>query len=331
MKGIDFVILWVDSEDTEWQKRKVQYSCQEYNDNELRYRDWGFLPYWFRAVETYAPWVRKIHFVTEGHLPQWLNTKHPKLNIVKHSDFMPADALPTFNSNAIEVYINRIPGLSDRFVLFNDDVFLNGEVTPSYFFVNGLPRDMLALQPVVANPSNPTMTYIYTNNSLIISKHFDKKKNMKAQSKAYFKLGYPLRNFVYNGLELAFPRFTGLYTQHGPSPFLKSTLNEVWGEEAECLDRTGHSRFRSNTDVSQYLFREWQKLTGHFVPANIEREFVYYEMGRDDRAIANCIANGTKKVICINDANVQNYEKTKRMIIEAFERSLSKPSAFELE
>lgn len=326
---IDFVVLWVDDTDKEWQKRKAQYSHNEYNDNDLRFREWGFLPYWFRAVESYAPWVRKIHFVTEGHLPKWLNTDHPKLHIVKHSDFMPADTLPTFNSSAIEIYVNRIPGLAEHFVFFNDDVFLNREVDPSYFFINGKPRDMLALQPVVANPSNPTMSHIFTNNSIALARHFDKRKNMKAQKKSYFKLGYPLRNFVYNGLETAFPRFTGFYTQHGPSPFLKSTFNNVWMAEKEALDRTGHNRFRSETDVTQYLFREWQKLSGDFVPANIERDFAYFETGRDDARIAKCIINGEKKVICVNDVAVDDFEKTKRRILEAFEKSLPTKSSFE--
>ena len=41
-----------------------KYKGQQGNhtNNEVRYRDWQNLKYWFRAVEKYAPWVRKIHF-----------------------------------------------------------------------------------------------------------------------------------------------------------------------------------------------------------------------------------------------------------------------------
>ena len=329
MKAIDFVILWVDDSDEKWQKKKAEYSNGDYNTQAVRFRDWGFLPYWFRAVEKYAPWVRKIHFVTEGHVPKWLDTENPRLHIVKHSDFMPGDTLPTFNSSAIEIYINRIPGLAEHFVFFNDDMFLNNEVEPCDFFVHGLPRDMLALQPVVANPDNPTMTHIFTNNSLCLSRHFSKRKNMKAQSRAYFKIGYPIKNFAYNLIEAAYPRFTGFYTQHGASPFLKSAIQEVWEEEREALDRTGHNRFRSDTDVNQYLFREWQKLTGRFVPANIERDFVYTETGRDDRRIVQYIISGSKKIICINDSGKGDFENSKKTIIKAFQKSLPTPSSFE--
>ena len=69
-KEIDFVIAWVDGGDKEWQKEKQKYLAEFLGDESIidqgdyRYRDWELLPYWFRAVEKYAPWVRKIHFVT---------------------------------------------------------------------------------------------------------------------------------------------------------------------------------------------------------------------------------------------------------------------------
>ena len=63
---IDFVVLWVDGNDKEWlnQKRAYLPGCAGNADLGVnRYRDWDNMQYWFRAVEKYAPWVRKIHFV----------------------------------------------------------------------------------------------------------------------------------------------------------------------------------------------------------------------------------------------------------------------------
>lgn len=69
---IDFVIPWVDGQDPTWRDEKSRYAPEGLvDDGEARYRDWGLLPYWFRGVEKYAPWVRKIHFVTWGHLRRW--------------------------------------------------------------------------------------------------------------------------------------------------------------------------------------------------------------------------------------------------------------------
>ena len=101
-QNIDFVITWVDGNDPEWQREKKARLGHmgipaSVDDRKERYRDWDNLQYWFRGVEKYAPWVRKIHFVTWGHLPKWLNTEHPKLNIVRHEDFIPEKFRPTFN------------------------------------------------------------------------------------------------------------------------------------------------------------------------------------------------------------------------------------------
>lgn len=136
---IDFVITWVDGNDPDWQKQKMEYSIQpdlsqKQDDRKERYRDWDLLRYWFRGVERFAPWVRRIHFVTWGHLPSWLNKEHPKLNIVNHKDFIPEKYLPTFNSHAIEWNMHRIPGLAENFVYFNDDMFLIKKVRPEQYF-----------------------------------------------------------------------------------------------------------------------------------------------------------------------------------------------------
>ena len=124
MEKIDFIITWVDGNDDNWQKEKSKYNPNGGENCKSRYRDWEQLKYWFRAVEKYAPWVNKIHFVTWGHLPEWLNTDHPKLNIVNHKDFIPEEYLPVFNSVAIEIHMHRIKGLSDKFVYFCDDFYL---------------------------------------------------------------------------------------------------------------------------------------------------------------------------------------------------------------
>ena len=116
---IDFVITWVDDSDLEWREEKAKFSGED--TRESKYRDWGLLKYWFRGVEKFAPWVNRVHFVTYGHIPEWLNTECPKLNIVKHDDFIPKEYLPTFSSHTIELNLHRIPGLMEHFSYFNDD------------------------------------------------------------------------------------------------------------------------------------------------------------------------------------------------------------------
>ena len=119
-QDIDIVITWVDMNDPAWKEEFNKYSHNPANEEngviDARFRDYGFLKYWFRGVEKFTPWVRKIHFVTSGQKPEWLDTKNAKLNLVDHKDFIPSEFLPTYNSVVIERYMHKIPGLSEKFV-----------------------------------------------------------------------------------------------------------------------------------------------------------------------------------------------------------------------
>lgn len=328
---IDFVIMWVDGSDPEWlaEKRKYDTSVDQ-DDKEERYRDWDILKYWFRGVQNFAPWVRTIHFVTHGHLPMWLDPTNPKLHIVNHKDFIPEDKLPLFNSSSIECYLNRIEGLSEQFVLFNDDMFLINHMKPEHFFRNGKTVDMLAFQPVVANPSNPVMSSIYMNNSLVLCRHFNKRECVKKRPGDFFHLGYPFLYFFYNLLELGFPLFTGFYTPHGPSPMLKSVMDEIWEVEYEALDASTSNRFRSKNDLTQYLFREWTKLSGKFVPKNVHRYLKYFEVSDENQKLYDCIRKKKSLFLCINDTGlVSNLDKTILELQQAFEHILPEKSDFE--
>ena len=330
-EGIDFVITWVDGSDKAWREEKACYDTTSgTDDNEERYRDWELLKYWFRGVEKYAPWVRKIHFVTWGHLPEWLNTEHEKLHIVRHEDYIPRKYLPVFNSNLIEIYMHKIEGLSENFVYFNDDFLLIRDTKPEDFFKDGKPCDMLAFQPVVANPVNPVMSHLYLNNSLVLCKHFNKRENVKAHPGNYFKIGYPPLYFCYNMLELAFPLYTGFYTVHGPSPFCKTTFEEIWEKEREALEAMSVNRFRSNTDLTPYLFREWQKLSNNFKPTNVLKDFAYFNIAKENQKLLNTIRKQKKKIICINDANIgSEFERVKQELQETFMQILPEVSSFE--
>lgn len=344
---IDFVILWVDSGDPVWAGKKKEYMRQHsrrdsgnsgtnmpygtLDDRGTRYEDRGTLKYLFRGIAAFAPWVRKIFLVTDHQCPKWLDTSSDKVELVFHEDFMDPDCLPSFNSDAIEVNLHRIRGLSERFVYFNDDMFLLRPVRPEDFFIGRKPVDMLALQPVIANPKNPVMSKIFMNNALAVSRHFQKRDTMKRMPLSYCHIGYPLMYFGYNALEALFPQYTGFYTIHNPSPLLKSTLAEVWKEEGEVLKKTSRSHIRSEDDVNQYLFREWQKQTGKFVPKNILRDFGYFELSDDNTKLGNTIVRQKKKMICVNDPDRADFDaaKIRRELAEYFSAVFPEKCEFE--
>ena len=170
--AIDFVITWVDDTDPVWLADRERYCGIPAVSGNCRFRDWGLLRFWFRGVEKFAPWVNKVHFVTYGHLPEWLNTDHPKINIVKHTDYIPEEYLPTFNSHTIELNLHRIPGLAEQFVYFNDDTFLLKSVLPEDFFENGLPKEMCGLD--ILHFDSWSIAFIDANNIALINDVFDK-------------------------------------------------------------------------------------------------------------------------------------------------------------
>lgn len=87
-----------------------------------------------RSLEKFAPWVRRVYLVTNGQVPHWLDTSHPRLQLVTHADiFANASHLPTFSSPAIEANLHRIPGLSEHFLYLNDDTMFGAPVWPSDF------------------------------------------------------------------------------------------------------------------------------------------------------------------------------------------------------
>lgn len=138
MFDVDLVYLWVNGNDPEWQKKHNSVVKNVSDDPEIdckgRYVSNDELKYSLRSVAMYAPWIRKIFIVTDNQTPDWLDTTNPKVKIIDHTEIMPAESLPCFNSSLIEHFLYKIPGLAEHFLFANDDMYLNKEVTEMDFF-----------------------------------------------------------------------------------------------------------------------------------------------------------------------------------------------------
>ena len=136
---IDLVYLWVDGTDPQWKQKKEYWKkkfniTNPYSIGDIRFQENDELKYSLRSVELYMPWIHKIFIVTDNQIPKWLNIKHPKIRIIDHKDIFPTDALPTFNSMAIETRLPFIPELNEHFIYTNDDIFVNAPVTKNLLF-----------------------------------------------------------------------------------------------------------------------------------------------------------------------------------------------------
>ncbi len=336
MDKIDFVVTWVDGDDPEWRNERLKYASQaatkddylfdKWNNNEIRFRDWGLLKYWFRGVEKYAQWVNKIHFVTCGQLPSWLDTSNPKLNIVNHIDFIPGEYLPTFNSHTIELNLFRIPGLSENFVYFNDDMFIIDYVKKEDFFRDDLPCDSAVLNviPIERNIDNADFVNIG-----IINDYFSKNQVIREHPFQWFNLKYGSK-LIRNFLLLPWHLFPGIYEPHISINLKKSTCEKLWELEPELFDRTCRCKFRDHKNISPWLFRLWQIVTGEFYPRNLKLGRMFLKEIDDE--ICKWVKTQKTQIVCINDSGDEEhytFEEQKEMLHQAFESVLGEKSSFE--
>uniref|UniRef100_UPI004056FFD6 Stealth CR1 domain-containing protein n=1 Tax=Agathobacter sp. TaxID=2021311 RepID=UPI004056FFD6 len=332
---IDFVIPWVDGSDPEWRKEKAKYCMVSPDEeDEARFRDWDNLKYWFRGVEKYASWVNRVYFITCGQIPKWLNTECEKLVCVNHKDYIPQKYLPVFSSHPIEHNMHRIQGLSEHFVYFNDDIFLTSEVRQEDFFVGGLPCDLAVESPITPNRRD-VFNNILINNMILLNEKFDRQDVLKKQKKKFYSLA-DKKGFIANLCFAPLKRrdFFGFEYSHLSSPLLKSTMEKVWEEHYEWLDETCSHRFRSPDDVNQYIYRNYQYVTGMFHPHNWRKDGKAFQINDSEvnynvEETCEAIRNETYKVICVNEADVIHFEETKEKVLRAFEEILPKKSCFE--
>ena len=328
---IDFVVLWVDSNDPQWQREKARYTPGVTDDIQLvRYQDWDNIKYWFRAVAKYAPWVRKVHFVTCGQIPSWLNVNHPKIHLVRHSDYMPKEALPVFNSSAIEVGINKIEGLSDRFVFFNDDMFITDDIAPNYYFDKGLPVDLPGFIKPAKKKAGNVFSSLLLNNSTVIQKHFKKREIVKGKWTWWFN---PLlgKTFARNVRYYAAKGFPGFIIPHLSTPYLKSDFDKVWDEEGKILTETQYHRFRNEKDVTHFLFRNWRMCEGNYVLRRLKGKYFSVDGSETALKVADAIRRNRYPEICINEVcSGKVFEEAKQIINAAFAEKLCEKCEFEI-
>lgn len=330
---IDFVVLWVAGSDPVWQSEKAKYQDAVSNDSnsENRFRDWGLMPYWFRAVEKFAPWVRTVHFVTCGHVPPFLNLNAPKLHHVKHTDFMPPEALPTFSSHALEMNLHRIPGLAEHFVYFNDDMFLLRPIPEKSFFRDGLPCTCGSEYPIELAGEIGIWQHAAVNDLGMINAHFNKRQQAARFRRKYVHSAFRWQdNLRTVAAEKLFPNyFTGFRNLHAPAAYRKSTFEAVWAAEPTLLRNTTNHRFRCADDVNQWVCLWWQVASGQFAPFNTDNLVSCADMHTID-GLCDTIREQTHDMICINDPEeAVDFEALSARLRNAFETILPEKCGFE--
>ena len=236
---IDLVYLWVDGSDPVWMAKRDACIGKPKEGSGAnckgRFADNDELKYSLRSVERYAPWIHRIYIVTDRQTPRWLDTSNPKIRIVDHTEILPLEARPCFNSGVLEHHLPNIPGLAEHFLFANDDMCLNGPVTPATFYgEDGLPIIRFNFRP-------------FRRLGLWIEKHILGKTSRE----------YRYRMRVQNAARLVKEKY-GIYyggkTHHNIDAYLKSGYRHAYEVFKEQIDATRTNHVRQVNDIQRNLY-----------------------------------------------------------------------------
>ena len=327
-QAIDIVYLWVDGNDPIWrQKRQAAFEHLNANDRnsiakfgnvEGRFRDNEELRYSLRALERYFPDCGHVYIVTDRQTPAWLQSSD-SISVVDHQDLIPPNKLPTFDSAHIESYIHHIPGLSERYFYFNDDVFFGAPVDLSHWFrediqpggifvgwSDDVPLSIEGLQPDVNSLENACRLSIQW---------------LKATSTSA-----PWVNTAHSRTYRTFA--------HSPRPMVKSMLLALESEAADLFATVRSTVFRAwdkPTIVSDFVMR-WALENAR---ATL-RDFSHHYVSTGDANIAEQLRNlvaaqGQLDFFCINDTtdNADNQDPRLAMVQAALQTMFPQASQYE--
>ena len=333
---IDFVVTWVDSTDPDWLAEYSRYRGSKCSEDAARFRSWDIFRYWFRAVENYSPWVNKIHVITCGHYPEWLNLNNPRISLVKHSDYIPKEFLPTFNSDTIELNMGRIENLAEHFVYFNDDMYLNSPVSPSYFFRKGLPVDYNEEKIYTACDSNSDANVAFYvsqfYNMCVLNRNFNRRATVKKSLLRWLGLHLSVSDWITSLMMVRRAKFEGFEDRHFEQPYLKSVFQEIWAREPKMLNDSC-TQFRTPNGVMHWLARYWQFASNKFYPHRYGPCRYLQIMPNSIERIRQTLNDSKVKSVCLNDVpecSEDFYKSADLQLKEIFESKFPRKSSFEL-
>jgi hypothetical protein len=336
---VDIVYLWVDGQDVGWRAKRRHALRQlsadgnhaieaiaRFGNVEGRFRDNDELLYSLRALEKFFPDHGHIYLVTDGQTPDWLKASDC-MTLVDHRELIPAASLPTFDSSNIESYIHRIPGLSERYFYFNDDVFFGAPVNlddwfwPGGFYVTWS-DDAEVSDDVLQTDATAPENACRLSNQWLAHKAANQTR--------------PTTGTVAKQIRKMDPLYSNTFRTfaHSPRPMLKSLLWELEEEAAELFDGVRSTVFRiwdKPTIVSDFVLR-WALAHGLARVKNYRHRHVSTgDSGQAAELKLLAEQFGALDFFCINDTTDDAHAEDPRLenVRLTLRRMLFEPSEFE--
>lgn len=307
---IDIVIPWVDGDDPVLAAKRRQHLTGKKEEKHAdvaaatRFSDLGEIFWCIDSINIFAPFIRKIFIVTdsqdprlEEHLAARFPDGHIPVEIVDHQVIFRGyeKYLPIFNSRSIEAVIWRIPGLSEHFVLMNDDFFLAGPVKPEDFY-----------------QGDKTVCYADWRWTWLerLFRRIKRWKNRRA--KATFK------GSMINAVKILGGHPVFLYLAHTPRALKRSFYENFFAEHPEVLVRNLLDRFRTPRQYnSQELFYITELKAGRLKVVPTSRRLLYLKPHRGSRHVTRNLRRFDRSrnacFGCINSIDLASTEDRQRI------------------
>lgn len=266
-KTFDIVIPYVNPNDLIWVKLYYQYKGEgDEPYKEKRFRDTSFLKYVLRSIDKYMGFINNVFLIvqSESQVPKWVNRETVK--VVLHEEFIPKEYLPTFNCNTIEMFMYRIPNLSERFIYFNDDTIINKLCIRDFFFEDGLCN--LHSEKQTEEVGKNTWYNCQLNGTRIVNRIL----NIDEDENVWYK----------------FP--------HTVTPLLKSKCEELFSLIGKEI-YGGITRFRECKNFNQHLYAYYIE-NNKTCCSNIPVSFTYINLNKCTKSFLD---NVNTLTLCIND------------------------------
>ena len=289
---IDAVYLWVNGTDPLVTEQYKQAFGSNYVENG-RMRDIPTMKYSIRALLTYAPFIRQVVIVTNGQRPDWLNISNPRVRIVSHKEiFEHPENLPTFNSNAIEAQILRIPDLAPCYFALNDDFSFGRPVRIQDWIDMRTGRQKLAFDswkaPRLEDMRRNVWHHSVAFSNLLINKYYhpDEVTEETTEENAPRSYSYEAHN-----IRLYQQRYMEVIYDHFRKEFLETTKHKT--------------RTRSDTVLSFLYNNAVLEEFGGIASPNLSQGMYYGTFKLDTEHVKKTVSNFVKRkpiAWCLNDA-----------------------------
>lgn len=301
MKDIDLVVTYLNNNDKKWQRDYKTYSIIEkkkYDPFGVRFRDWDNFKYVLRSIANYMSFINNLYIVVsdESQIPEYVNTD--TIKIIFHKDIIPEKYLPTFNSNTIELFIYKIPELSENFLYTNDDIFITNNISAKDFYDNEM------------NPKIDVFEKRITRNNVYINSLRNTQELVLNEHNVTFKSKLSL-----------------LRSNHSINPMKKSMWEYYWDKYKNEMNNS-ITRFRDKSNITQELsnYHFFIKDKNNVTKRNT-RYFSFINSTTYD--LENLINDKNITAICINDNGVIDFNIYKTEVNVILERKYPNKCIYE--